>query len=337
MNRNLSRYLLLLLLLLLSPSTLFAYEKRVLCVWDIVGNAGPITDAVKEYQLEALKWGVEFELVVNTSERIITEQFRAKQCDAAVISELRIRHFVKFTGSLFAVGGIPDFEHLRLMHQLLAAPQSAVNMREGPFEIAGIVPGGAVYVFVRDRSINSLNKAVGRKVAVMGDDKYQQQMVELIGATPVSVTEATAGSMFNNGALDVLPAPAVAYGPLELYRGLSPDGGIIRFPLSQISAQVIVWQDRFPKEYGQKSREFFFANFDRALHEITKAEQQIDEKWWVDIPEQDKLQYDTLMDEVRIKAVEAGYWNGDMIKLQRRVRCKFNPQRAECSKPRDVL
>lgn len=325
------------ILLLLTSSALFAYEKRTLCVWDIVGNAGPIADAVKEYQLEALKWGVDFQVVVNTSERVITEQFRARQCDAAVISELRIRNFVKFAGSLFAVGGIPDFEHLRLMHQLLATPQSADKMREGPFEIAGIVPGGAVYVFVRDRTIDSLQKAVGKKVAVMGDDKYQQQMVELIGATPVSVTEATAGSMFNNGALDVLPAPAVAYGPLELYRGLTPNGGIIRFPLSQISAQVIFWHERFPKEYGQKSREFFYANFDRALHEITKAESQIDEKWWVDIPDADKAQYDTLMDEVRIQAVQAGYWDGEMIKLQRRVRCKFDPKRAECSKPRDVL
>ena len=336
MNR-MFRHLFFGLLILQAPALLAADDKRTLCVWDIVGNAGPITDAVKEYQLEALKWGVDFQIVVNTSERVITEQFRAKQCDAAVVSELRIRTFVKFPGSLFAVGGIPDIEHLRLMHQLLATPQSAPKMQEGPFEIAGIVPAGAVYVFVRDRTIDSLQKAVGKKVAVMGDDKYQQQMVQLIGATPVSVTEATAGSMFNNGALDVLPAPAVAYGPLELYRGLAPNGGIIRFPLSQISAQVIFWRDRFPAEYGQKSREFFFSNFDRALHEITKAEGQIDDKWWVDIPDADKAQYDTLMDDVRIKAVEAGYWDGDMIKLQRRVRCKFDPKRAECSKPRDVL
>lgn len=324
-------------ILIVHSSLLSAQEKRILCVWDIVGKAGPITDAVKEYQLEALKWGVDFQLVVNSSERVVTEQFRAKQCDAAIVSELRIRNFVKYTGSLFAVGAIPDVQHLRLIHQLLATPQSADKMREGPFEIGGILPAGAVYVFVRDRTINTLQKAVGKKVAVMGDDKYQQQMVQLIGATPVSVTEATAGSMFNNGAVDVLSVPAVAYGPLELYHGLTPNGGIIRFPLSQISAQLIFWHDRLPKEFGQQSREYFFANFDRALHEINQAEKQIDEKWWVDIPEEDKLKYDTLMDDVRIKAVEAGYWDGEMIKLQRRVRCKFDPLRGECSKPRDAL
>ena len=323
--------------LMLCSTATFAMENKTLCIWDIVGNAGPVVDAVKEYQLEAMKWGVNFKLVVNSSERVITEQFRAKQCDAAIVSELRIRPFVKYTGSLFAVGGIPDNQHLKLVHQLLATPQSAEKMREGPFEIGGILPAGAVYVFVRDRSINTLQKAVGKKVAVMGDDKYQQQMVQLIGATPVSVTEATAGSMFNNGAVDVLTVPAVAYGPLELYHGLTPNGGIIRFPFSQISAQLIFWHDRLPDTFGQQSREYFFANFDRVMQEIGKAEAQIDDKWWVDIPEEDKVKYDTLMDEVRIKAVEADYWDADMIKLQRRVRCKFDPLRAECSKPRDAL
>jgi len=324
-------------LMLLSATSSLADEKRVLCVWDIVGKSGPITDAIREYQLAAMKWGVDFELKVNSSEHIITEQFRARQCDAAFVSELTIRNFVPYTGSMFAVGGIPDEKHLRLLYQLLDLPRSAPKMRQGPFEIAGIVPGGTVYIFVRDRTINSLNKAVGRKVAVMGDDKYQQQMVELIGATPVTVTLANAGSMFNNGSVDVLAAPAVAYGPLELYHGMTPNGGVIRFPLTQISAQLIIWHDRFPKTFGQESRDYFYSKLDWALDQIHLRTKEIDPKWWVDIPDADKAKYDELMGQVRIKAVEAGYWDKDMILLERRIRCKFNPDRAECSKPRDTL
>jgi hypothetical protein len=194
-----------------------------------------------------------------------------------------------------------------------------------------------VYVFVRDRSINSLDKAVGKKIAVLGDDKYQQKMVELIGGTPITVTEATAGSMFNNGGVDVLPAPAIAYNPLELYKGLDPDGGIINYPLAQISGQLIVWRDRFPDDFAQKSRTFHYSNLDRILKEVEAANQTIDSKWWVDIPEEDKLNYEKLMDDVRIEAVKAGYWDGEMIKLQRRIRCKFDASPAECSKPRDAL
>ena len=310
---------------------------RTVCVWDIVGRGGPVVQAVEEFNLAAMEWGVQFKLEVYSSERIAVEQFRSKKCDAAFLSELRIRNFVKFTGSLYAVGAMPEEKHVRLMHQLLASPQMADRMIDGPFEIAGIAPAGMVYVFVRDRTIDSLDKAVGRKVAVLGDDIYQQQMVELIGATPVTVTEATAGSMFNNGAIDVLPAPAIAYNPLELYKGLEPDGGIINYPLAQISGQLIIWHERFPKDFGQKSREFHYSNFDRVMKELETANKAIDPKWWVEIPEADKANYEKLMDDVRIEAVKVGYWDGEMIKLQRRVRCKFDPARAECAKPRDAL
>lgn len=311
--------------------------KRTVCVWDIVGRNGPIALAVEEFRLEALKWNIDFNIEVNSSERVVVEQFRAKKCDAAFMSELRVRNFVKFSGSLYAVGALPEEKHLRLMYQLLASPQMADKLQEGPFEIAGIAPAGMVYVFVRDRSINSLDKAVGRKIAVLGDDVYQHQMVELIGGTPVTVTEASAGSMFNNGAVDVMPAPAVAYNPLELYKGLEPDGGIINYPLAQISGQLIIWQDRFPTDFAQKSREFHYSNFDRIMKEIELANEAIDPKWWVDIPEEDKANYEKLMDDVRIEAVKAGYWDGEMIKLQRRIRCKFDASRAECAKPRDAL
>lgn len=311
--------------------------KRTVCVWDIVGRGGPIAQAVEEFNLEAAKWGVQFELVVNSSEKIVVEQFRSKQCDAAFLSELRIRNFAKFSGSLYAVGAMPDTRHLRLMYQLLASPQMADKMQVGPFEIAGIAPAGEVYVFVRDRKINSLDKAVGKKIAVLGDDVYQQQMVELIGGTPISVTEATAGSMFNNGAVDVMPAPAVAYNPLELYKGLEPNGGIINYPLAHISGQLIIWRDRFPADFAQKSREYHFSQFDRVMKEVESAKAAIDPKWWIEIPEADKANYEKLMDDVRIEAVKAGYWDGEMIKLQRRVRCKFDPTRAECAKPRDAL
>lgn len=337
MFTSIKRLMLVVAALLALPVQAADFDKRTICVWDIVGRGGPIAQAVEEFNLEAIKWGIEFELVVNSSEKIIVEQFRSKQCDAAFLSELRIRNFVKFTGSLFAVGAMPERKHLELMYQLLASPQMSEKMRVGPFEIAGIAPAGEVYVFVRDKSINSLDKAVGRKIAVLGDDVYQQQMVELIGGTPVSVTEATAGSMFNNGAVDVMPAPAVAYNPLELYKGLEPKGGIINYPLAQISGQLIIWHERFPEGFGQKSREFHFAQFDRVMKEIEIAAKAIDPKWWVNIPEEDKANYEKLMEDVRIEAVKADYWDGEMIKLQRRVRCKFDPTRAECAKPRNVL
>ena len=308
-----------------------------ICVWDLIGKSGPITDAMEEYRIEALKWGVEVNLETYTSERIATEQFRSKVCDGAFVSGLRVKDFIKYTGSINAVGAIPDNRHLKLLYQVLASPKSASKMVSGDFEVAGIAPGGAAYVFVRDRKINSIAKASGKKVAVMDYDKYQQELVATIGATPVPVNVTTAGGKFNNGNVDVLPAPLLAYEALELYKGMEPNGGIIRFPFAQLSMQLIIWKDNFPEDFAQSSREFFFANFDKAIDGINTANQAVKETYWVDIPEEDKQNYELLMSETRANAVKQGYWDKDMILLQRRVRCKFDNSRAECSKPRDQL
>jgi hypothetical protein len=318
-------------------SSVSSAQTATICVWDIIGKSGPITDAMEEYRINALKWGVEVKLDTYTSERIATEQFRSKVCDGAFISGLRVKDFAKYTGSLNAVGAIPDNKHLKLLYKVLASPKSAEKMISGPFEIAGIAPGGAAYVFVRDKAINSIAKASGRKVAVMDYDEYQHKMIATIGATPVPVNVSTAGGKFNNGNVDVLPAPGIAYEALELYKGMEPDGGVIRFPFAQLSMQLIIWKDKFPKEFGQSSREFFYSNFDKAVEAVDNATHAIKPKYWIEIPEEDKQRYEMLMSETRVGAVQSGYWDKDMILLQRRVRCKFDNSRAECSKPKDVL
>ncbi|MDX1693012.1 MAG: putative solute-binding protein [Ketobacteraceae bacterium] len=328
----------LLTVILTFASSLAQAAKPVkICVWDIIGKSGPITDAMEEYRIAALNWGVEVTLETYTSERIATEQFRSKVCDGAFISGMRVKDFVKYTGSLNAVGAIPDNRHLKLLYQVLADPKSADKMVSGDFEVAGIAPGGAAYVFVRDRAINSIAKASGKKVAVMDYDKYQQQLVATIGATPVPVNVTTAGGKFNNGNVDVLPAPLLAYEALELYKGMEPNGGIIRFPFAQLSMQLLIWKDHFPNTFGQNSREFFYTNFERTLDGINQATSAVKDKYWVDIPDEDKQRYEMLMAETRANAVKAGYWDKDMILLQRRVRCKFDNSRAECSKPKDQL
>lgn len=324
-------------LLTLTAGIAHAGKPVKICVWDMIGKSGPITDAMEEYRIAALNWGVDVTLESYNSERIATEQFRSKVCDAAFVSGLRVKDFVKYTGSLNAVGAIPDNKHLKLIYQVLADPKSAPKMVSTDFEVAGIAPGGAAYVFVRDREINSIAKASGRKVAVMDYDKYQHELIATIGATPVPVNVATAGGKFNNGSVEVLPAPLLAYEALELYKGMEPDGGIIRFPFAQLSMQLVIWKEHFPKEFAQSSREFFFSNFDRALEGIIQASSTVKDKYWIDIPEEDKQRYEMLMAETRATAVKAGYWDKDMILLQRRVRCKFDASRAECSKPRDEL
>lgn len=322
-------------LMLSTPAV--AAKDYTICVWDIIGKNGPVADAMEEYRLEAIKWGMNLKLETNSSERIVTEQFRSKKCDGALVTGLRARDFVRYTGSLAAVGAIPDNEHLKLVYKVLASPKSAPKMQSGQFEIAGIAPAGAAYLFVRDKTITSLAKASGKKVAVMDYDAFQQKMVSNIGATPVGVNPTNAGGKFNNGSVDIMPAPALAYEALELYKGMSPAGGVLRFPFSQLSLQLIVWKDKFPADYAQKSRSYFYNIFDKTAKASVDAVKKIKGDYWVDIPEGDLSHYEMLMSETRINAVKEGYWDKDMILLQRRVRCRFDKARAECAKPRNQL
>ena len=51
--------------------------------------------------------------------------------------------------------------------------------------------------------------------------------------------------------VDVIAAPATAYRPLELYRGLGQNGGILIFLIAQVFLQVVLRHERFPEGFGQ--------------------------------------------------------------------------------------
>ena len=112
-----------------------------------------------------------------------------------------------------------------------------------------------MYPFVDDRRINTLAKAAGKKVAVFDWDKTQAQLVRRIGAQPVASDIINFGSKFNNGQVDIIAAPAIAFRPLELYRGLGNKGAIVNMPFMQITGVIVIRHDRFKPGDGQKLRD----------------------------------------------------------------------------------
>ena len=206
-------------------------------------------------------------------------------------------------------------------------------MVSGQFVVLGVFPAGAAHVFVNDRAINTLAKAAGKKVAVLDFDPMQSKMIAGVGATPVATDITRAPGMFNNGVVDILAAPLLAYEVLELYKGMSPNGGIIKYPLAQITMQLIGRLDKFPNEAAQLIRESSFEQYERITGMVSKEEEKIPERWWIPIPERDMQAYDVMMREARLALRQLDYYDGDMLGLQRRIRCKFEPSRGECSDP----
>ncbi|MFP5430322.1 MAG: putative solute-binding protein [Gammaproteobacteria bacterium] len=302
-----------------------------ICVFDPVGTQGEAFNLMKDFRLTAAKWGVSLELKAYTDERVAAEDFKAGQCDGAIITGLRGRQFNTFTGSIDSVGAIPTYQHMRTVVELLSSPKSASLMVSGPYEIAGIVPLGAAYVFVNDRKIDSIEKAAGKKIAVLEWDKSQARMVQQLGAQPVASDITNFAGKFNNGQVDIIASPAVAFKPLELYKGLGTKGAVYRFPLVQISANLVIRQDKFPAGFGQRCREYIATQLDRAFDMIRKSEADIEERYWMDISAADKVNYTKLMREARLQLTREGVYDRRTMSLLKRVRCKYEPGAAECA------
>lgn len=303
------------------------------CVWDIFGRSGPIYGAAQDQRRKILQYGINVEMVPYTSESVMVEELKSGTCDAALMSGLRARLFNKYTGTLDSIGGFPEREQMRLGLQLMADPRSADRMVSNGYVVMGIAPAGAAHVFVNDRSINTLAKASGKRVVVLDYDPTQAEMISGVGATPVVADIVNAPNMFNTGVVDVLAAPLAAYEVLELHKGLEPDGGIIDLPLTHITMQLIGREEIIPNELAQFVREAFHQGFDEIISRVRMEEEKVPDKWWIEIPAEDRREYDALMQQARLELREQGYYSGDMLTLQRKIRCRTDGSREECSNP----
>lgn len=308
-----------------------AQAKQVFCVFDLVGKNGDVYTLMKDYQLAAKNWGADIELRIGQNEAVIAEDFKAGKCDGISVTGMRGRQFNKFTGSLDAIGAIPDLKLAVKVMQGLASPTFAKYMTNSKYEVAGVIPVGDAFLMVNDRSINTVAKAAGKKIAVLDYDEAQKIMVQQIGAQAVSADVTNFGSKFNNRQVDIIGAPAAVFKPLELHKGLGTKGAIVNYPILQVTGNLIIRPDKFPAGYGQKSREWVKTQLPRAFGILGKMKADIPQKYWMNIPAADKPGYQKLMRESRIDLTRRGVYDKRMMKLLWQFRCKEDRSNFECS------
>lgn len=319
------------ILLALGSRTALAEEAHTFCVFDPVGKQGELYQLAQSYLRDVPALAGPTQLRVYIDERIATEDFKAGQCDGLAISSLRARPFNPFVSSIDAVGAVPSREHLSVLIKGLANPKAQAYLEQGPYEVVGVVPLGALYVMVRDREINSVEKAAGKRVAVMDWDRSQAALVQGLAAQPVASDVSSFAPKFNNGQVDIIAAPALLYKQLELERGLAKKGAVYRFPLAQLTATLLVRKDRYPEGFGQRLRALIPGQLDRSYAMIDRAEAQIAPRYWIDLPAADEERYRRLMGDARQQLVEAGYYDPRMLGLLKQVRCRLEPAQAECA------
>ena len=325
--------LILALIVLLAPALATAAPvDKTLCVFDPSGAHGDIFKFAKSYQAAALEWGVRFKLKAHTNETVAKSDFLAKKCNAVMLTSLRARKFVKATGTIEAIGALPNYAALRKLIRVLASEKATELVTKGQYETAGILPGGAVYLLLRNRKTNTMAKLSGKRIATLIHDKPSRVMVDEVGASMVPAEVGTFAGIFNNGRADACYAPATAIKPLELRKGMSRGGGIVRFPLAQLTFQVITRTADMPAGFGLSSRKWVASQFKQGVKMAKKAERAIPKSLWIAIDPAAKPAYEAKFAQVRARLRKKGVYDSCILSLMKRIRCRADKARAECKK-----
>jgi hypothetical protein len=319
---------------LLSARAQAGAAPRTLCVYDPSGESGDFYKNTVPYALAALDWGVDFgHPQVRQDEKIASEDFRAGKCDAVIMTGVRARQFVPTAGTIEAIGAIQNYHALKTVVGALARPSEAKLMKNGEFESAGIFPAGSVYLFVHDRKVTDAAALAGLRIATFTYDEAASLMVQRVGAAAVSADTSTFSGMFNSGSVDVAYAPVTAYKPLELGKGVGTTGGVVHFPLAQLTFQVVIRSDKMPEGFGQASRTWLNGQFDTLMKNVDRAEKQVVAKQWLEIPNQQS--YDALFQSVRVELGTRGVYDPVMLHKLKLVRCREDAARAECAEKKE--
>lgn len=304
-----------------------------MCAFMFMGEGGPEHQALLDYQAAALQWGAKLELKSYVHDKIVVEELKSGTCDIANMPSLQARAFNKFTGTLDAPAAMPTYDHLRTVLQTLAKPSAAKYMRNGDFEIVGIQPAGAVFIFTNDNTMKSISDLAGKRMAVLDTMPEMRQLVVDLGMTPVSSTLTNIFQKFNNNAIDITGGPAIVYEMMELEKGLRPNGGILENPVMQGNIQFVARSSKLPENFAQKSREYFVKNFDATLKFVREAEKNIPEDLWIPLDSKGQEEYQTQTRQIRLSFRDQDVYDPKMLTLLRKIRCKKDPTLAECTDP----
>jgi hypothetical protein len=310
-----------------------AVEKRKFCVWDPVGANGPAMTQMKDFRITALKWGVDLDLQAYTDEKVASNDFKAGVCDAVFLTAIQAREFVPFAGSLDAIGAIPNEDDMKTVLKTLSSPKAEPLLTNGNYEVSAIFPLGSMYAFVTNKSINSISGFSGKKFSVLNNDPQMAGFANKVGGTVVPTTLATMSGQFNNGNLDVIFVPAMAYAPFELNQGMAKNGGILNDRLYYGFLEVVMFKDRFPADFGNNMRQYTYSRGDDFQKLADDAEKGIPKKYWIPVDETTKKALKNLTKSIRLTLKKEGKLDPKTLLFLWKVRCQLEPTRGECSTP----
>ncbi|MEQ3694116.1 MAG: putative solute-binding protein [Thalassolituus sp.] len=308
---------------------------RTFCVWDPLGKAGPISSTVDDQKLRSLHYGMDLTVITFQDEVELLDALRTDdRCDAALIRGSVAMEFNKFAGTIEAIGGMRQREQVHLLMQVLANPRMASRLTDDKYTVLGVATMGASYRFTSDRSKRSLADFKNQLMAVESIDPSRSEFVSAIGANPANGSMMSNVQSYADGKVKGMISPIIAY--LVMGTGqISRDVGIFDTPVAQSTIQLIGHTEKFPPGLAQILREDFLFKFDNYARRVDNEMALIPGEFWMKDTKSDVQKMEQIALDVRLKLREEGYYDPAMLRLQRKIRCKFEPARSECTNPKE--
>jgi hypothetical protein len=322
----------------LSATALFVMStpvqaKQQICVFDLLGKAGESYKLIEEWKLASKTWQGDVELIPYQDEEKAEKDFDAGKCDGVYMTSMRARKYNKFAGSVDAVGAVTSNAiaqkaisyvlDKRNQHRLTA------TVNGDKFEVAGIIQVGLAYIFVRDKKIDTIEKAKGKKFAYLHYDQAQKAIVESIDLVAVPSDISDFVKKFNSGQVDVIAAPAYAYKPLEISKGLV-NGALFNFPVVNITGDLIIRPAQFPSGFGPQSRQWFVNKLPSNFAMVQRLEAGMNAKK-ITLTNEDKTRYQKMLRDGRMNLTKQGVYDASMMNVLKRARCTVERTNFECT------
>ena len=307
--------------------------ERTICVWDPLGKAGPIAAATNDQTLRSMHYGMKLDIIIFQNEKtLITTFLKENSCDAILVRGAATKPFNKFSATIEALGALPERRHLQLLMQVLANPSMSKRLTNDDYTIMGVATIGDSYVFMEDKSVNSLLSMSGQNIAVQNTDYGMIELVKAVGATPTEGDMMASVQTFADKKVPAMISPAIGY--LVMGAGqLGKEIGAITKPVAQSTMQLIGRTEQFPPELAQILREDFLFKFDNYARRVDREISLVADSFWITPPEKDKEKLADVYQGVRIKLRDQGYYDASMLRLARKIRCRFEPTQSECINP----
>ena len=307
--------------------------KQTVCAFDLLGKAGESQKFLEEWKLDSKNWQADVELIPYQNEEKAQQDFDSGKCDGVSITSMRARKYNKFAGSIDAVGAVTSnaIAQKAITYVLDKRNQRRlVTTVDGEkIEVAGIAQIGLAYIFVRDKNIDTIEKAAGKKFAYLHYDQAQKSIVESLNLIAVPSDISDFVKKFNSGAVDSIAAPAYAYKPLEINKGLG-NGALFNFPVVNITGDVIIRSEKFPDNFGMQSRQWFVQKLPSNFATIKRLEAGMNARRVILSPE-DRLRYQRMLRNGRMNLTKQGIYDPMMMNVLKRARCTVERTNFECS------